>query len=206
MSIHQSYNEKELFEQISEGNETAFKIFYESIESDCAAYAYRLLRSWDAVKEIMQETLIRFWLYRDKLTGMEYPKAYFFRMLANECSRHLARHNFTENKMKLFEWQYKSGVDPASNQTEMDISYRETSRLVAAVVAKLPPQRQTVYKLSREAGLTLPEIAEKMGVSRDYVKKALMAALQLIRKKLREEGRYTDIMYAFCLFETIFRF
>jgi len=194
------YNEKELFQLIAGGDEAAFNKFYLTIAPAATAYAYKILKSWDVVEEIFQESLIRFWLYRDKLADITYPKAYFFRIIANECARYFSKHGFDQTRKKQYEDQYLSADEVNASQTDLEVSYRETQHIIARAVASLPPQRRTIYRMSREEGRTLPEIADKLGVSRDYVKKALMIALQNIRQKLAEEGRFISIgAFLLCL-------
>lgn len=188
------FREKQLFQLIAGGDEAAFNEFYLTLVTDCSAYVYRLVRSQEGVKEILQESLIRLWLHRDKLTDVEYPRAWLFRIISNECSRYLGKHGFENNLRASLDQNDFAAAIPAVNQTEIDVSYRETKRIIAEAVSSLPPQRRQIYQLSREAGLTLPEIAERLNVSRDYVKKALMAALQFIRQKLMEAGRAIPLL------------
>lgn len=178
------YTEQELFKLIHQGDEAAFADFYQLVKRDSSAYAHRVLDSKEAAQEAMQESLIRLWLHRDKLADVVNPRAWFYRIVANECTRYLEKHGFKE----YAEPDRLRPADPEQYQTELVLSYRETAHIVATAVASLPPKRREIYRLSREEGLTQPEIAERLGVSRDYVKQALAISLQVIRQRLVEEG------------------
>jgi len=181
ISIH---TEQELFRLIAEGDEAAFAEFYLLVKTDCSAYAYRILESRESAQEVIQESLIRLWLHRDKLADVSNPRAWFHRIVANECIRYLKKHGFK----KYAEPERLYPVGPTQYQTELVVSYRETAHIVGSVIASLPPKRREIYQLSREEGLTQHEIAERLGVSRDYVKQALAICLQVIRQRLVEEG------------------
>lgn len=193
MNSKNTYTEQKLFSLIADGDEEAFADFYLLVKTDCSAYAYRVLQSKEGVKEVLQESLIRLWLHRDKLYNIEQPKAWFFRIVANECTRYLSKYGFKEvNVGQPDEDHYTGGS--YLNHTELEVSYRETERIIASVVATLPPKRKEIYQLSREQGLTQQQIADHLDVSRDYIKKALMAALQVIRKRLVEEGIFVPVI------------
>lgn len=52
-------------------------------------------------------------------------------------------------------------------------------------VSNMPPQRQKIYRLSREQGLTNEEIANQMGVKKKTVENHLNLALRDIRNILK---------------------
>ena len=53
------------------------------------------------------------------------------------------------------------------------------------VVENMPPQRQTIYKLSREEGLSNDQIAERLGLQKKTVENHLNLALGDIRNMLK---------------------
>lgn len=194
LNKYKSYTEKELFELIAEGDETAFNEFYFRVLPNATSYLLRMLKSKDAVKEVLQETLVRFWLHRDKLVEIEQPRAWLFRILINECYRCLHLQAEQQAKLESLDPDYYSANITALYQTDKDLSYRETQRIISAAVAKLSPRQREVFKMSREEGLTLPEIAAKLGLDRDYIKKVLMLALHNIRQQLVAAGRWLPLL------------
>ncbi len=175
---------------IAEGNEKAFNEFYTTLLPDFTDYLFKMVKSEDAVKEVVQEALIRLWLYRDKLEDVEHPRPWFFKIVSNECFRYLRKHGLQQRRIESVDTPVANLDDRSVHQTELDISLRETQRIILETVRTLSPRQQTVYKMSREQGLTLPAIAQELGVSRDYVKKTLMRALSIIRQKLIETGQF----------------
>ena len=53
------------------------------------------------------------------------------------------------------------------------------------LLEKLPAAQRDAFLMHEEAGMTLPEIAEVMKVSRDTVKSRLRYALQRLRQGMR---------------------
>ncbi len=178
-----TYNERELFSLIADGDEDAFNRFYEALLPDFAAYIFSLVKSQEAVSEVIQESFIRLWMNRDKLPEIEQPRAWFIRILSNECYRYLRKNGLQQLSIHI------PLTAVGDTETERYISYKETQSLIQKAVLNLSPRQRMIFQLSREEGLKLPEIAAKLGLSRDYVKKVLMTALDHIRKKLAEDGR-----------------
>lgn len=73
-----------------------------------------------------------------------------------------------------------SGTSP---QEQIEAS--DMKLLIDMIVQNMPPQRQTIYRMSREEGLTNDEIAEKLGLQKKTVENHLNLALGDIRKMLK---------------------
>ena len=186
MKNYNLHIDKVLYDRIAEGDEQAFEQLYDLLKPTIVGYVTKLMKTDEAATEVIQEAMIRFWLNRDKLPEIEYPPAWLFRIIANECYRYFRKHGLQQRLLTALS---ESSSD-LSHQTEMDLSYRETQRIIQDVIQSLPDRHREIYRLSREEGLKMQEIAGKTGLSYRYVKKVLMAALKIIREKLIKAGRY----------------
>ena len=65
------------------------------------------------------------------------------------------------------------------------VEARDLQLLIDMVVENMPPQRQTIYKLSREEGLSNDQIAERLGLQKKTVENHLNLALGDIRNMLK---------------------
>jgi RNA polymerase sigma-70 factor (ECF subfamily) len=178
-----------LYNRIAEGDAIAFNELYELLKPKIVGYVMKLMKTEDAATEVIQEAMIRFWLNRDKLLIIEHPHAWLFRIIANECYRYFRQHGVQQRLISSL----SENVTDSSHQTEQELAYRETRRIIQEVVQSLPPRHREVYRLSREEGLKMQEIAVRTGLSFRYVKKVLMATLKTIREKLIKAGRYSNI-------------
>ena len=187
MHADNPYKESGLYTLISEGNEEAFNEFYLSVLPEFSSYLMSLLKSKEAVNDVLQEALIRFWLSRDKLPGIDNPKAWLSRIISNECYRYLRKQSDYQKSTKTLD-QPQELEGELLYQTDMDLTFRETQGLIRGIVQDLSPRQKSIYQLSRESGLTIPQIADKLGVSSNYVRKTLVLSLKLIQKRLKEAG------------------
>lgn len=173
-------NEQLLFRLVAEGDEKAFSSLFNLFLPKLYPLILKLTRSESVVEEIIQETFIKVWLNRDKLSGMENPGGWLYTVAANKCYDHLRTRALND---KLF--VSTTAADPGgANTTHEWLGLREVKRLIALAVNDLPEQRKKIYLMSRNEGKTIPEIADTLQLSPHTVKNALVAALKSIREYL----------------------
>lgn len=176
-------DERELFLRIAEGDEVAFTDVYQSFTPSLAAFILKLTRSETLVDEIIQETFFQVWVSRDKLPEVREPRAWVFRISANISYSHLRR--LVTEKKALKNILPEPAKDWAAAET---LQVNMLLSTVQEVVNDLSPQRKKVYQLSREAGLTVPQIAEALNLSPNTVRNTLQSSLGAIRDHLLKKG------------------
>jgi len=55
-------------------------------------------------------------------------------------------------------------------------------------VGRLPEQRRRIYQMSRDEGMKIVEIAERLAISPNTVKNTLVVSLRFIRQYLADRG------------------
>ncbi len=181
MSSNQTYNEKELFSRIAEGDEGAFATLFNIYSTPLSLIALRMLHDEAAKQEAMQEVFIKLWLNRDRLKDVQQPGAWLRKITIHECLQYLRKTLLYNSKLENIE------QDGASfNHALHSISVREIQGAVKRALQAMSPQRRTIYEMSREKGMSTKEIAAELGLSDGYVRNVLSAALQTIRGFLPE--------------------
>lgn len=76
--------------------------------------------------------------------------------------------------------------DRFANETSPhdEVVAKDTQLLIDMVVENMPPQRQAVYRMSREQCLKNDEIAQQLGLQKKTVENHLNLALKEIKKAL----------------------
>ncbi len=184
-----SYTDKELFLLISEGDQDAFRDLFERYDVKLYPYVVEVLKSPEAADDIIQDSFMRIWLNREKLTTIDNPPSWIFKLVLNACYN-ILRRQITENKVLGIVAAEKS---PRDQYAEQDIQYAQTKRLIGEAVAQLTPQRRKIYSLNRIDGLKVNQIANELDLSVSTVKNTLAAALVSIRDYLKANG----IVYSF---------
>lgn len=171
-------NDLALVLRLKSGDEAAFKVLFDVWFKKLYSFSYRYLKNKELAEEIVQETLLQVWLNREKLDEQVLISPYLF-TIARRLSLNSLRQIATSRSatQKLY-----SDLKESVNTTEEAVSFSELQRMTEEALALMPKQQQQVYRMSRNEGLSLDEIALELGIAKNTVKKHLSEALKVIRK------------------------
>lgn len=189
--------EKELCMRIADGDEVAFASLFNRYYPLLRPFILKFTHSADKTEEMLQETFMRVWLNRDQLPEIENLQAWIFTIASRQCL-HAIRTELNHRK-KLAALQIRE-TDREANTPLDATQLAEISRLVSQAVNNMPPQRQRIYRMSREQGLKPAAIAETLSLSVATVKNALVAALKDIRHHLGAAGHTISLVVVFKMF------
>lgn len=183
------HNEKVLLKQIAEGDEASFGELYRYYYPRLLPFICKNTGSDAQAEEIIQETFIRIWLNREKLPEIEHFAAWLFKVASREFLSALRKRLSYEEKIGALQAE----ATPVSPLEQLHV--REIRELVKAAVQQLPDQRRRIYQLSREEGLKVNEIAERLSLSPQTVKNVLTTSLKQIRDHLAASGHRYVLIY-----------
>lgn len=135
-----------------------------------------------AAGEIVQECFIKIWEKRAQLRDDVPLKGYLFTTAHHAVLNELRR---DQHHLRLH-GQVAAAAGPASVPNEVE--YREMEALYQAALEQLPPKQREAFLLSRQQGLSYPEIAERQGVSVKTVEAHMLQALKTLRSYFRLHG------------------
>jgi RNA polymerase sigma-70 factor (family 1) len=185
------HNEKELFLRIAAGEENAFRILFDAYRERLFVFAWQLCHSATEAEEVVQDIFLRLWQNRQSLAEVEYPRKYIYVMARNralDLLEKIAR----DNKLMREVW---SNLSSPNNITEDILQAAETQRLINEAVGQLSEKKQTIFKLSRQDGLTHQKIAERMNISVQTVKNILTETLKHIKSFLEQHSAPLAIIF-----------
>ena len=180
MSTCQLHNEEYLLSRIAAGDPEAFKVLYALYKHRLYGFLYQLTKSHSISEDLLQDTFMKIWEERARLSGIRDFSAYIFTMVKHRALNSLKR----VSKEELLIRQIAQRSEMADRSTESDVQYNELKKKIDWVVRQLPPQQRTVYQMSREQGLRQEEISSRMNLTVATVKKHLTLSLRYIRKNL----------------------
>lgn len=163
------------------GDEKASQFFeslYEKHARHLLALALKTTKSLDLSQDIVQEVFLTLWSHKDELPGIKNIDAWLHTVTENKLIDFL-RKTATDNRMRESLWKRSQ---TQLNETEELLHAKECNRSIHEAIKNLPPQRQLIYRLNRDAGMNYKEIADALSLSRHTVKNQLSSALQAIQR------------------------
>ncbi len=148
-------------------------------------------------EEVLQRLFVRLWQKRDSLSGVRVLESYLYRMARNFTLDFVEEQRNQEKYGRIV----YGGEEGVASPVEAEIALREYFEVARRAIALLPARRREIFLLSTQDDQSLDEIARKMGVSREVVKKQLYLANRFIRDYL---GKHSDIIILGLLIFLIF--
>jgi len=170
----------DLVTRAQRGDESAFSEIAYAIGDRLFTVAHRILRDVDLAEDATQQSLIAIWR---QLPGLRDParfEAWSYRVLVNACYAHARRERRWSPSLHVLETDHGAG-DPQLSVADRDQLERGFRRL--------PPEQRAVLVLQHYLDLTLPQIAEVLGVPLGTVRSRLHYARRAMRAAIEADAR-----------------
>lgn len=154
--------------------EKLFKEFYNPL----CNYVNRFINDREDCKEIVQNTFLRIWENREQLKITTSVKGYLYRATKNSMIDFIRKN---KNVQSINEDVLHKVVD--DNPDELS-PYLIRSAIIKAS-NKLKMKNKEIFLLHKFEGLTYPEIAKHLGISKRAVEDNIARAYRILRDELR---------------------
>ncbi len=151
--------------------------------------ASRLRDALTDVPDLVQEVFLRL-LRVNSLDSIRSPEAYLFGIARHVLHQHRAQAKATPDIVDIAEVLDEREAEPGSGP-EAQLEMAQRIEGFHRALSRMPANVYATLMLNRVAGLTLEEVARRLGVSRGMAKKYLAAALEECRR--RDDDKGTDI-------------
>lgn len=202
MYVTTLHNEPVLLHQIAQGDQDAFRCFFDHYTPLLYTFVLRLTKSRSDAEEIVQDTFLKIWNHRESLPFIEKPGRYCYVIARNQALDHLRKAARDQHLLDQV-WNRIAGEEDHS--LEQELQAREYNRLIDEALHELPEQKQLVFQLSRREGLSQLEIAEKLGLSKSRINNILVEVLQYVRTFLRQHSRLMALVFWITAWERLFK-
>lgn len=132
-------------------------------------------------EEIVQEVFIKIWESRGKIDVYSSFESFLF-TIAYNATISLIRKRVNEKKY-LEHLKSMQQFIYAPDITD-EIHFKELNEKVQSLVNELTPRQKEIFQLSRKEGLTHDEIAKRLNISVNTVKKHMSNTLSLLKSNI----------------------
>ena len=168
-------------EGLQRGDKKVFGELFNAYYEPLCRYCLQKGLDREGAEEIVQDVFVKLWIRRDSLQVNTSISAYLYRMVLNTLINQ-KKHQTVRSEHQAHVLAFR----PLETDQGGAITENEIRRLAADAVTRMPEKRRMVYELSRKEGLKYSEIAEAMGISVKTVEAHLSAALEHMRKHLKD--------------------
>jgi RNA polymerase sigma-70 factor (ECF subfamily) len=173
--------QRDLVELARRGDRDAFSALAASVVDRLYATAVLILRDHSMANDATQETILRAWRDLPSLRDADRFDAWLRRLLVNACHDEGRRRRQQRPEMTLLPIHEAAVGDASAALAERDALERGFRRLT--------PNHRAALVLHHYMGLSLPEVADAIGVPLGTVKSRVHHATQALRAALEADAR-----------------
>lgn len=162
-----SKSDRELLLLIRKDDKVAFYNLYERYCNRLYGFVLRYVKLKTDSEEIVQEVFIKIWENRDKIDASKFESFLF--TIAHNSIISMFRKRSAEMKYRDYLKSLQKFED--SSDATLNLQINELNNEIQSLLNKLTPRQQEVFHLSRTDGLKHKEIAKKLNISVNTVKK-----------------------------------
>lgn len=183
-------DEKILLQEIKNGNHEAFEFLFKAYYPRLRGYASRFVHDQEVVRDIIQESFLKFWEKRELIEAVSLSSL-LFAMTRNACLNYLKHLQLiekqsldyletTEGQEELYYWDFNLSPENA-------LLYKELQQQVLLVMEDLPARCREVFEMSRFKRMKNREIAEALDISTTAVEKHIAKALARFSEHFKDK-------------------
>ncbi len=187
--------EANLIYLIKTGVKEAFQELFERYAPRIYQFSLSYLKNEQDAEELVQDVFLKIWEKRESLDKSKNIKAFIFKVAVNTIYDFIRRKNI-ESAYKDFA---SSNFDLQPDSTWHQVIIHEMIDNLDVLVKQMPAERQKIFRLSREDGLTNDEIAQKLNLSKRTVENQLYRATAFLKKHFRTDSLFALLfLYLWC--------
>ena len=168
-------------------NEKAFEILIQRFKNPLTNYVYRFLGDYDSCVDVVQETFIKVYRYKDNYSSVAKFSTWIYTIAGNlartEYKRSRRRNLFSINSYgeenKSFE------IPDESNRPDVEVDANMKREIIQKALLKVRDSYREAVILRDIQGLSYEEIAEIIGIEVGTVKSRINRGRAELRKLLK---------------------
>lgn len=181
ISLKSAKTNSELVVLIQKDDRVAFYILYERYCKRLHGFVLRYIKQKEDAEEIVQEVFVKIWESRNKIDAYSSFEAFLFTVAYNTTIS-LLRKRITEEKYL----KHLKSLQLPDNPPDLidEIQFNELNDQVQTLLNELTPRQKEVFQLSRGEGLAHDEIAKRLDISVNTVKKHISNTLSFLKSRI----------------------
>jgi RNA polymerase sigma-70 factor (ECF subfamily) len=179
MTRYKTLTDNELVSLLEQGNSEAYAEIYQRYWAVLFRHARKMLQNDDEAKDLVQDIFTVLWAKVSELNLTGSLSSYLYSAVRYKVFDLIDKNKVRNNYLASLQEFIQHG----EYTTDHVIREKQLASLIEKEVAMLPSKMRQVFQLSRNNNLSHKEIAEKMEISDQTVKKQIHNAIRILRPK-----------------------
>ena len=171
-------NEKDLINELQNGNKKAYHILFETYYKLLFLYANSLTKNKYKSEDIVQNVFLKLWVNRENILITTSLKNYLYKSVYN-----IFVTDYQRNQKELNILQEIHGEVLQKLAKEEDEKINDRLRWIENEIQSLPKKAREIFIMNKKRGLTYKEIARILDISENTVESHIGRALKRLRVK-----------------------
>lgn len=184
---------KELLILIQKDDRVAFYHIYERYCKRLFGFVLKYVKQKEDAEEIVQEVFVKIWESRNKIGAYSSFESFLFTVAYNATISMLRKR---ANETKYIEHVKSLQCVNSSPDLIDEIHFHELKDKIQSLLDELTPRQKEIFQLSREEGLSHDEIARKLDISVNTVKKHIANTLAFLKTRI-DNSLTINLLFAF---------
>lgn len=174
---------KVLLQRISvNSDKEAFSELFKRYHSKLVSFATCFLSDYEEAEDSVSEVFVRLLQKNQELQDIENFEGYLYYSVKNQCLNQLKKNR---RKKRLFiQLDYQDLNTGEYTQPLEQLLTMELREKIAICVDNLPQKRKLVYKMTKDDGLKIKDVAKLLDITEKTVKKHLELAVRDLRTEI----------------------
>jgi len=179
------HTDEALLSLVADGDKEAFTMLYRRYWQLLFTMAAGALRCKTDAADLVQDIFLSIWNRRSELCVTGSLAAYLQTSVRYRVIKYVEKNINRRDYLLLLTEMLVSYQPP---DAESQIQIKELQGVIQSAVDQMPHKMREVYQLSRQQHLSHREIADRLGISDETVKKHIQHALQLIKTAISQNA------------------
>ncbi|HCR91431.1 MAG TPA: hypothetical protein DIW50_13425 [Prolixibacteraceae bacterium] len=175
---------------LQKGDEQAFKLLFEKYGTRLYQFSLKYLKEKESAEDLLNEVFLKIWENRQSLKTNSSFLSYLFTIAYNNIRQRFKKKIREEKYIQVFAEEYLFDLSKGEDQ----LDYQLFVQKINETIDFLPSRRKEIFYLSFKEELKNHQIAEKLEVSEQFIKKQLSLARKFIVCKIKEDNHLAGIL------------
>lgn len=167
--------------RLQSGDRGAFDDIWQKYSAHVYNFIKSLVINRYVSEDLVQEVFLKVWEKRRELDPEKNFEAYIFTIARNLIYKETR--NMFINSTYVSHALYTQKDNDESTQKNIDLKC--TQKQIAEIVNQMPPARKNIFILNKLHGLSISDVAERLGISKKTVENQLYQANLFIKENLK---------------------